>query len=472
MRSTTQRSHLANLSQKFSQQLLSNPLVGKAINIALDKTGAWHQRTCPLNAPFVVYLVLLMSLERSLSIGRVLALGLRFLRQQSPDLSLKAVTGEALCHARKRLGVGPLRALFEETVAVIRPQRSFHGRRLFALDTVDLRLLDTPANVAAFGRPGVARGQAGFPQIGASILLDVCSRRICDVVLARPTESEFGLAIPLLKRLMPGDVVLQDRGIAGTWVLAEYEERRIDHITRIPKHWKPRLIRRLGPGDYLVEVRGIRPWPLRRDSPGREKPRKIKLTLRLIVFRLPGRKLVRLVTSLLDHKEFPALDIARHYHCRWDIEMAFDELKTHLATVPHGTTRTVFRSKTPQGVYQEAYGLFAAYNLVRQLMNRAAGKERTSPLQISFVQTLDLVRWALAGLSGAYEAARLTINQLLTDIARSRIDRPRRPRSYPRVVKTKTSRYDAKRPRHRQQRHCAPHDVRLTEVSSLQKRAA
>lgn len=396
-------------------------------------------------------LVLLLGLERSLSAANVLSAGLRLIREGMPDLSLKAITPEAFCHARQRLGSTTLQILFKHIAAEIRPRKSFHGFRVFALDTMDLRVPDTEANRAEFGTPGVAKGRAGFPQIGASVLLDVSSRRVRDVVFAPVTDCERRLAVPLISKLKRGDLVLQDRGLAAVWVLDAILERSADYLVRIPSGWKPTIIKQLGPGDYLVELIGIRPVWRRREGTDKARPRKIRIVARLIVYRLPGsgKGVIRLLTSILDHKTVPALEIAQSYHLRWDIEMAFDEIKTHLATVSHGTMRTIFRSKTPDGVLQEAYGLFAIYNLIRQVIRQAADQTGQSPLNISFVEALVQVRQAVPALFGFRSRSSLTLAGLLRDIGDCMNARPRRPRSCARAVKVRTSRYDAKRPRHK-----------------------
>jgi hypothetical protein len=470
-RSTDQRDR-AKLASKFSKSLIQHPSLGPAIRHALDSTSKWNQRQCPLTAPFVVLLVLLLSLERSLSIARVLHYGIKLLREKGRRISLKIVTREALCHARARLGFEPLKALFEHTAAIVRPRKTFHGLRVWALDTMDLRVPDSPANAAEFGRPGVAKGQAGFPQIGASVLLDVEGRRVRDVLFEDVTASERNLAVLLVRHLKRGDLVIQDRGLAALWVLDSYARHGVHHLTRIPKTWKPRILQRLGRGDYLVELRGVIPHPLRHDSDGVERPRFRKLVARLIEYHLPGKRRVRLVTSLIDHKRYTAREIAHRYHDRWDIEIAFDEIKTHLATVTHGTMHTVFRSKSPTGVLQEAYALFAAYNLIRQLISKAARRRGLNPLHISFVEALDFIRRTIETIALSRAAQRAALAILLEDVAECRIDRPRRPRLCPRVVKVKTSRYDKKLAHHVERPNLAYEQLTLVNRYQCKRKAA
>lgn len=121
----------------------------------------------------------------------------------------------------------------------------------------------------------------------------------------------------------------------------------------------------------------------------------------MIECRVGHNERVRLMTDLLDPAEFEALELAQFYHVRWDVELAFDELRTHLATVLHGTLHTTFRSQSPRGVRQEAYALFTAYNLIRGLMLAAGRAHSVPPLEISFLKTLRTIRRALPPLPGS-----------------------------------------------------------------------
>ncbi len=384
---------------------------------------------------------LLMALERPLSIERLVRRVFSLLQSGSDADAMprRQVTSEAFCHARRRLGVEPVKKLFEIGAAKVKPAPSFCGWRLWALDTMDQRVPDTRANVRHFGRPGSSNGPAAFPQIGASVLLDVANRRVREIVLGDVTDSERSVALELVKPLGRGDLVLQDRGLAAVWVFEQYALRGVDYVTRIPEGWKPKVIQSLGPGEFIIELTGIRPVFLRK---GERAGRLTTIRARLIEYRLGKRSRVRVITSIPADVGVGARKIARLYHSRWDIEIAFDEIKTHLATVPHGTMRTVFRSKTPEGVVQESYGLFAAYNLIRELIVEASAECGRKPREISFVAAVDLIRWALASIQGSQYTH---VAAMLSDIARCRMSRPRRRRTYPRVVRAWFSRYPVKK---------------------------
>jgi IS4 transposase len=79
--------------------------------------------------------------------------------------------------------------------------------------------------------------------------------------------------------------------------------------------------------------------------------------------------------------------LAALYHQRWEIETAFDELKTHLRGA-----RIVLRSKTPDLVRQEFYGLLMAHFAIRGLMHEAALKADEDPDQLSFLHAVRVIR--------------------------------------------------------------------------------
>jgi len=176
----------------------------------------------------------------------------------------------------------------------------------------------------------------------------------------------------------------------------------------------------------------------------------IVLKMRMIEYQINGHESCRLLTDLLDPVKYPARELALEYHGRWECELVYDELKTHMATVTHGTLHTVFRSKTPDGVKQEAYATFITYNLIRRLIAEAGEAHGMSPLEISFVETIEVVKMAAPRFEAASPRRRaLLVEQLLQDIADCRNKRPRRPRWNPREVKIKMSNSRRKRQRGR-----------------------
>ena len=100
------------------------------------------------------------------------------------------------------MGREPVEVLFR---AVARPLANestrgafYRGLRLMSLDGTCLDVADTPANEAAFGRPGTGRGQGvgAFPQVRMVALAESGTHAICDVAMGpyRSTEKELAAA--------------------------------------------------------------------------------------------------------------------------------------------------------------------------------------------------------------------------------------------------------------------------------------
>jgi hypothetical protein len=193
---------------------------------------------------------------------------------------------------------------------------------------------------------------------------------------------------------------------------------------------------RRGPGDFDVRVKGRRP-------PSRVSTRPLRLDLRLIEYHI-GRSKIRLLTNLLDPSITPR-ELATLYHERWESELSFDEIKTRLATVRHGGLDLPFRGRSPAMVEQELWATLLAYNLVRRLLAQAARVHRIDPRRISFTDAVVLIAatWTAhprgpADLVAAY--VRFT-----NDLADCVLDRWRRPRRVPRVVRLRSTQYPRKR---------------------------
>lgn len=443
---------MARVSPQAVPDVFAAQGVTAAIRKVLEKTGKHSKKKCPMNAILVVWLVVAMNLHRALSVPDVLKEIVKRLRRKVPGLSLKPVTKEAPVKARKRLGSIPLKELFEMLSQRVDPEPSFHGLRTWGADGVRFTMPDTPENEDEFGRPKASRGTSAFPQMLGVALVDTVSRQIRDAVLGHHKGSERTGCVSLLKHLGPLDLLLLDRGFPSIEFFEACCKQETNFLARLSSIWKPKLVRRLGRGDSLVEVSGKVLLPEEQWLNGRRTYRKVVLILRLIEYKIRGRKPGRLITNLLDPKQYPPMELVVLYHERWECELAYDEVKTHLVSTAGGSLNTTFRSKSPDGVLQEAYGMLVAYNLVRELMVEAAGAHHLDPERISFVEALTVIRMAAREFVGADpRAQRRLTRQLLSDIADCKLSRSRRKRSCPRVVKIKMTKFPLKRKQHHEE---------------------
>jgi len=158
-------------------------------------------------------------------------------------------------------------------------------------------------------------------------------------------------------------------------------------------------------------------------------------------YQRPGFRPQTLLTSLLDPASYPAAEIAELYHERWELELGFDEIKTHTLE-----REEALRSRAPERVRQEVWGLAIAYNLLRLHMQHVAQRERVAPSRISFRHTLLLVRnfWQLTAWLTSPGNLPRRLEGLHQELALLILP-PRRPRRYPRAVKIKMSSYPRSR---------------------------
>lgn len=435
---------LAKASENFMLHGLANPDLEELVDQVLAQTGRQNQRSCPLPARLIVWMVVMMSLYRNASIANVFTRLVTFLRETSPELRTKPVTPEAVYHARRRLGALPMKRLYRKAVKR-QPEvkATFKGFRIFGVDGSEFTVPDTPENVAVFGRHTSDRGSAAYPQVRGLFLVDVAGHRITDCCFM-PLRTSESAGLPfVIRSLRPGDLLLTDRGLTSFALINSCKRRDIRFLLRLSSVWKPRFYKRLGLGDSLMV---FKPCGVAKSKLPPEE-RENEFVLRVLEFTVGKGQLVRLVTDLVDPVKCPALELAELYHRRWECELAYKELKSQLVAVTASKQQTHFRSKTAIGVLQEAWGMVLAHLFVRNLMLEGAVAAKISPLELSMTDSLEVIKASLRRFQAVTTPkARSRIRrQLIQDLMECRIDRPRRKRQCPRVVKRKMSNFKLKR---------------------------
>lgn len=354
----------------------------------LSMTGKASLRERDLPAHVVMYYVIALGLYMQCSYREVLRClleGLQWLTE--PLAGLKVAGKSGISQARTRLGVEPVRQLHDAVVTPIAVPTTkgawYREWRLVSLDGSTLDVADETVNDAAFGRPGSSRGASAFPQIRFVSLVENGTHVLFGSQMADYRTGETTLAKAVLAAsLQPGMLCLADRNFFGfeLWGLAR--DTGADLLWRIKKNLRLACEERLPDGSYLSRIYAC-------DKDRRHKTNGLKV--RVIDYRLDGvadaEPIYRLVTSLLDHEQAPATELAALYHERWEIETALGELKTHLRGA-----RIVLRSKTPDLVRQEFYGLLMAHFAIRGLIHEAALKADEDPDRLSFLHAVRVVR--------------------------------------------------------------------------------
>lgn len=361
------------------------------IHAALAATKRESVRQRDLPGHVTVYYVIALALYMQSSYREVLRClleGIHWLA--GPSASLNVAGNSGISQARTRLGWEPLRHLHDEVVKPIAVAATkgawYRSWRLVSMDGSTLDIADEKGNDEAFGRPGASRGKSAYPQIRFVSLVENGTHVLFGSRMADYATSEIALAKTILPSLSKGMLCLADRGFFGFEMWQQAAATGADLLWRVRKNILLPCEKRLPDGSYLSRI-----YP----SPQDQRRQRNGVVVRVIEYRLEGvegsEPLYRLATTILDHERAPATELAALYHDRWEIETAFDELKTHLRGA-----RIVLRSKTPDLVRQEFYGLLMAHFAIRGLMHEAALESGEDPDRLSFLHAVRVVRRKIA----------------------------------------------------------------------------
>lgn len=410
----------------------------------LWETQRNNPRACKLTHEVMLWIVLAMGIFTNLPIRQVF----KHARRSRPGE--KTPCRSALCVARQRLGVEPVRRLFERTVRPLADAHTsgafYRGWRLVAVDGTLLDVPDTVANAAYFGRPTAGkRGNGAFPQVRKLSLVEVGTHVEFALCVGSYHTSEQTLFPQLLPHLQPGMLLLWDRGFFSYEHWKSVISREVHLLVRVTKGLVLAPIRRLCDGSYLAKI-----YP---DSKDRKKDRR-GILVRVIKFTLDDPQRVghqqehTLLTDLRDARRHPAATLIPGYHWRWEHELVFDEEKTHQDPA-RASKPTHLRSETPTGVIQELYALSLAHFVIRSLMFQAARRAHLDTDRLSFTGCFQILQCRLPECDTRTRPAfQHWCATLLDEMAQERIP-PRSNRINPRVIKRKMKNWLKKRPEHR-----------------------
>jgi hypothetical protein len=408
----------------------------KAIAKALRESSGKHRYCRRLPRWFMVWFVIALGLFCRDSYRQVF----RWLRK----FGIRGTPGRStFCVARQSVGVAPLRRLAEDVIQLQArpdtPHAFYAGMRLMAIDGFVVDVPDTPENERAFGRPGGGRSPGAFPQARVVSLCEAGTHCLWRSLIKPQRRGEPPMAHYLMRFLEENMLLLWDRGFLSFSMLRAVRSRRANLLARIKKDFIFEPIRRLSDGSFLAKM-----YPSKRH---RERD-EAGIVVRIIeyTFHDPGRpgggEKHRLLTTLLDARRHPAKRLIVLYHERWEEELTIDEFKTHQRERP------VLRSETPAGVVQEIYGLLLGHFVIRKLMCEAASLADCAPRELSFVNTLKILRCRMPEAPRSEPLLSRWYNNLLLEVSQERLE-PRRDRVNPRVIKRKLSYWPKKRAKHR-----------------------
>ena len=418
--------------------LFSRTLDMDWVRRVLTATGTASIRKRKLPAELVAWLVIGMALLRDRSIDEVV----HHLALVLPELKGRPeVDRSAVIQARDRLGCEPLAVLFAETArrwageaaAALR----WRGLAVYGVDGTTMLIPDTADNELVFGRPHSGRSAGAYPQLRLVALMVLRAHLLADLVPGSYYTGEQTLAQELWKRLPDQCVIVVDKGFINYAVFYGIQSQGSQRhwLCRAKANLKWQVLRALGPGDDLVQI------PINRSLRKQHPDLPEFLPARAIRYHRRGFRPQVLLTSLLDPDAYLAREIVELYHERWELEIGFDEVKTHTLE----RTETL-RSKAPQRVLQELWGLGIAYNLLRLEMLHVANRLHLPPARLSFRHSLLLIRnFLLSAWLVSPGVLPKRLEALHEEVALLVLPK-RRPRRYAREVKIKMSNYSKKAP--------------------------
>lgn len=397
------------------------------IEQALAASGKASIRRRKLPAEHAIWLVIGLSLYRQLPMWQVvqqLSLSLDGCKLPAPSVSVQA---------RQRLGCDPLRQLFGLiTQAWSRPGATA-SLRVLAVDGVVWAAPDTPDNRAVLGRCATQHGPLPWPQVRAVCLLDTHTHELLDARIGGMEQGELTLAADL--QGLDHSLTVFDRAYFSAAFLLRWQHGQQRHwLMRAKDNLRHELVEQLSCSDQIIRM------PVSPRARQLEPQLPSHWQARLITVTVQGRAR-RFITSLLDHKAHPAQHLAQLYRQRWEIELAFRDIKQSV----HGG-QAVLRSKQPELVKQEVWGLLIAYTLLRRWMRKMAEHASVAPERISFHTAQHAILGLLhtASLSTPGTLPRRLVD--LLELARYFILPPRRPdRSFPREVKNRAHKFPSKK---------------------------
>ncbi len=381
----------SRITDYISLGVIAKYFPAEKVHSVLKESERASVRQRDLPAHVVVYYVIALALYMRSSYREVLRClleGVQWLMH--PSARVKVAGKSGISQARSRLGAAPVQALYNSVVAPLALPETrgawYRQWRVISLDGSTLDVADTEENEKEFGRPGASRGASAYPKIRFVGLLENGTHVLFAARMADYATDELKLAEEVVPALRKGMLCLADRFFPSYKLWQQASGTGAELLWRTRQNARLDVEHRFRDGSYLSRIYS---------STSDRRNRRKGIVVRVIDYRLKdvadAEPIYRLITTILDPKLAPARELAALYHERWEIETAFDELKTHLRGA-----QIVLRSKTPELVRQEFYGLLMAHFAIRGLMHEAALQAGEDPDRISFVHSARVVQRRMA----------------------------------------------------------------------------
>lgn len=408
--------HLGELTRIVSVDL---------VDAAIETAGAAQKRVRRLPTRVVVYLLLAAVLFADVGYQQVLR---RLVC--GAGLSVKPPGSSALSQAFRRIGVAPLRELFDLVRGPAAGSPRWHGLLVCAIDGTTMAVPDSAANAAGFGRQTARPGSpAGYPMLRLVSIIACGSRTVLDAVFGSYLVGETTYAPRLAGCLRPGMILLGDRNFAATALLEQFAATGADLLIRCKNDRRFQVLSHLGDGTRIVALGQLRV---------RVIDARITVDLGSGGEQRTGR--YRLVTTLTDPLLHPAMEIVELYHQRWEIETSYREAKARILD------GRVLRARTPAGIAQEVYAVLIVHQALRTAiadtaLSTAGG---VAPDRLSLTIALTAARDSIHNAASILTQSGTDLTGRIGAAVLDGLMPARRSRSSPRVTKRAISKHRAK----------------------------
>lgn len=367
--------------------------------------GRKEIRKSKLPARVMVYFVMAMVLfsgDAYEEVMRKLAGGLTYIGTWRREWDVPSPGG--LCHARQRLGADVMRVLFERVAVPCAMQSTrgawLAGRRLMAVDGFGMEAPDSEENAGYFGYAG-KKGRSAFPFVHMAALAECGTHAIVAAAIGKDGEGEETLTRRVLSggAVEPGMIVMADSGLYSYTNFRMVIDAGADALFRVGANLGLPMLKWFPDGSYLSFIAES---AAKAKSNYRLRHGLVKITdlpgvyVRAVDYEVTdrgdGEEIITLVTNITSPEEIPAVELAAAYHERWEVELVFDELKTHMRG-----PGMILRSRKPELVEQEIWGLLLTHYGIRHLMREAADQAELDPDRMSFIRALRIIRRQVSG---------------------------------------------------------------------------
>jgi hypothetical protein len=383
------------------------------LSIVQDCLGAADrltERKRELPNELMAYFPMMLCLYRTASQKEVLRCMSEGLHQIYGLTHFKVTGKSGISQARSRVSWEPLKAVFEKCARPIAMKNSkgcfYKDLLLTVIDGTNLDLDDCPENSAYFGRSSNQHGEGAYPKARVVGLMEAGTRVTFGLSIGKYCEpkvddeesktegqkakakanskrvSENALAMDLIHLLKEGMLCLADRLFMSFEIFEAAKNTGADLLFRAREDRKPTFVETLPDGSMIAFIYSIKDY-------AKKNPIKVRIVdfdVEVKIDKTTEFHHYKLITTLLDHQKFPIKELAAVYRERWEVETMLDEVKTHLMG------SMTLRSRTPDLVKQEIYGMFMAHNVIRTAMHQAAISANIDPDDLSFTHSKNVIQ--------------------------------------------------------------------------------